>query len=116
MENEKVFAMSTGRVIPCLVAKAQRKGRTQQEVYAVIAWLLGYSPQQIDDCVANGVSYQEFFDAAPLLNPHWENIRGTVCGVRVQEVADPLMRKIRCQDKLVDDLAKGKDLAKVLSW
>lgn len=116
MENEKVFAMSTGKVIPCLIAKAERKGRSRQEVFAAIGWLTGYSDAQIEDCMANGVSYQAFFDGAPRLNPRWENIAGTVCGVRVQEVADPLMRKIRCLDKLVDDLAKGKDLAKVLSW
>ena len=114
MENEKIFAMTVGKVIPLLVAKAERKDRTQEEVYAVICWLTGYTEDGIAKKIQENVTYREFFEQAPEMNPVWENITGSICGVKIQEIADPLMKKIRCLDKLVDELAKGKPLNRVL--
>lgn len=114
MENEKVYAMSTGRVIPCLVAKAERKGRTRQEVYAIICWLTGYSEKELENRISPNVTCKQFFDEAPNINPNCEKITGSICGVKIQEIEDPLMKKIRYLDKMVDELAKGKDLERIL--
>jgi hypothetical protein len=114
MQNEKVFAMDFGRVYSCLVAKAERKGRTREEVDAAASWLTGYTPQEIAAAASGGTTYGDFFRQAPAPNPYRDKVTGTVCGVRVEAVEDPTMREIRRLDKMVDELAKGKPLEKVL--
>lgn len=114
MENEKVFAMSLGKVYPLLVAKAERKGRTKAEVDEVTCWLTGYTKDQLDIQISEGVSYGRFFAEAPAINPNATKITGSVCGIKVQEIEDPLMQKIRWLDKLVDELAKGKPMEKII--
>ncbi len=114
MQPEKVYAMRLAAVYPLLVAKAVRKGRTQEEVDAVISWLTGYAPQDVRTLAASDVTYGAFFRDAPHPNPNRELIRGTVCGVRVEQIEDPLMREIRRLDKLVDELAKGRPMSAVL--
>ena len=106
--------MSFARVYPCYVAKAERKGRTKAEVDTIIRWLTGYSPQQLDAVLAAQSDVETFFAQAPQMNPQRSLITGSVCGVRVEEIADPLMRELRYLDKLMDELAKGKALEKIL--
>lgn len=114
MENEKVFAMSFAKVYPMLIAKAERKGRTRNEVLEVTAWLTGYTPGEIESQTASDISYGDFFRKAPALNPSRKLIKGSICGVKVELIEDPLMQEIRCLDKLVDELAKGKAMGKIL--
>ena len=111
---ERVFAMPFSSVYPHYVAKAEKKGRTKQEVNKVICWLTGYSPQALAGQIKRETSFEAFFDDAPEFNPNAEKITGTVCGVRVEEVEHPLMRKIRYMDKLVDELARGRPMEKIL--
>ena len=110
MPGQSVFDMKVSKVYPLLVAKAERKGRTKAEVDAVTAWLTGYDMSTVDP----DVTYEEFFRNAPAYNPRAELITGTVCGIRVEEIEDPLMKRIRQLDKLVDELAKGKPMEKIL--
>ncbi|MCR1918444.1 DUF2200 domain-containing protein [Frisingicoccus caecimuris] len=114
MENEKVFAMSFSKVYGLLIAKAERKGRTRAEVEEVTSWLTGYTAQQIDDLMDSEIFYGDFFRQAPAMNPNREKIIGVVCGVRVENVENSLMRDIRYLDKLVDELARGKAMEKIL--
>ena len=114
MDNQKAFAMEFARVYPLLVTKAQRKGRTAQEVEQVTCWLTGYTPADLLRAQQDGTSYGDFFRNAPAPNPCRDQIKGTVCGVRVENIEDPLMREIRYLDKLVDELAKGKPMEKIL--
>lgn len=114
MENEKVFAMSFSKVYGLLIAKAERKGRTRAEVEEVTFWLTGYTAQQIDELMDSEIPYGDFFRQAPEMNPNREKITGVVCGVRVENVENSLMRDIRYLDKLVDELAKGKAMEKIL--
>ena len=114
MENEKVFVMSFSKVYGLLIAKAERKGRTRAEVEEVTSWLTGYTAQQIDELMDSEISYGDFFRQAPEMNPNREKITGVVCGVRVENVENSLMRDIRYLDKLVDELAKGKAMEKIL--
>jgi hypothetical protein len=110
----RIFTTSVAAVYPHYVAKAQRKGRSKAEVDAVIRWLTGYSQDALDKLLADKTDFQTFFAQAPAMNPARDQVTGSVCGVKVQEVEDPLMREIRILDKLVDELAKGKALEKVL--
>lgn len=110
----RIYSMKFASVHPLYVAKAERKGRTRAEVDAVIRWLTGYSEVQLAALLAADTDFETFFREAPRMNPARSLIRGVVCGVRVEEVAEPLMREIRYLDKLVDELAKGKALEKVL--
>lgn len=114
MENEKVFAMSFSKVYGILIAKAERKGRTRAEVEEVTFWLTGYTAQQIEELMDSEISYGDFFRQAPAMNPNREKITSVVCGVRVENVEDSLMRDIRYLDKLVDELARGKAMEKIL--
>lgn len=114
MPAHKIFAMPFARVYPMYVQKAQRKGRTQAEVDEVICWLTGYDAAGLAKQIERQSSFEAFFAEAPALHPHRHLIQGTVCGVRVESVDDPLMQKIRQLDKLVDELAKGRPMAKVL--
>lgn len=114
MTNEKVFAMSFARVYPMLIAKAERKGRSRDEVHAVTAWLTGYSNGQLEELLNSDITYGDFFRNAPAMNPARKKITGSVCGVKVETIEDPLMREIRYLDKLVDELAKGKPMEKIM--
>ncbi|MGN6691019.1 MAG: DUF2200 domain-containing protein [Sphingopyxis sp.] len=114
MTEHRIYRMSFAKVYPLLVAKAERKGRTKAEVDEVIRWLTGYSQQQLDVLLAAGTDFAGFFAGAPALNAARSEIGGVVCGVRVEDIADPLMREIRYLDKLVDELARGKSLEKIL--
>ena len=114
MTNEKVFAMSFAKVYPLLIAKAERKGRTREEVLAVTTWLTGYSKEQLEELLDLDISYGDFFRKAPSLNPARKSITGSVCGVKLEAIQDPLMQEIRYLDKLVDELAKGKPMEKIL--
>ncbi len=113
MTNDKVFAMPIGKVYPLLVAKAERKGRTRAEVDEVTRWLTGYDQAELEAQLERNVSYGDFFLQAPRMNPNAALITGSVCGVKVQEVEDPLMRRLRYLDKLVDELAKGWPMEKI---
>jgi hypothetical protein len=114
MDNARVFKMSFASVYPHYINKAEKKGRTKEEVDAIIRWLTGYSQQQLQAVIDNKTDYQTFFDQAPELNPNASKITGVICGYRVEEIEDPLMQKIRYLDKLIDELAKGKAMEKIL--
>ena len=109
-----VFSMSMAKVYPLLVQKAERKGRTQAEVDEVITWLTGYDAAGLKNQLDKGVDLATFYAEAPCMNPNRDLIKGVVCGVRVEDVEDPLMKQIRQLDKLVDELAKGKSIDKIL--
>lgn len=113
-KRHPIFSMSFASVYPHYVAKAERKGRSQTEVDEVICWLTGYSHGELARQIRTGVDFETFFAEAPRLTPRRKLIVGVVCGVRVEDVPDPLMRKIRYLDKLVDELAKGKAMEKIL--
>jgi hypothetical protein len=114
MTNERVFAMKFAKVYPLYVQKAERKNRTQEEVDRVICWLTGYDRAGLRRQIEEEVDFETFFARSPGIHPNSALIKGVVCGVRVEEVEDPLMRKIRYLDKLVDELAKGKAMEKIL--
>jgi hypothetical protein len=110
----RVFAMSFASVYPLYVQKAEKKGRTKDEVDEIIAWLTGYSGEVLQRAIDAKVDFETFFAEAPRMHPNAGLITGVVCGVRVEDVADPLMQKIRYLDKLIDELAKGKKMASIL--
>ena len=114
MNSEKVYAMSFAKVYPLLVAKAERKGRTADEVNEIICWLTGYNEEEIQHAIKEAVAYRDFYQNAPALNPNRRLIKGVICGVRVESIDDPLMQEIRYLDKMVDELAKGKTMDKIL--
>jgi hypothetical protein len=114
MQRHRIFTTPFASVYPHLVRKVERKGRTREEVDQVICWLTGYSPDALADQIERKTDFETFFDEAPALHPNAGKITGVVCGVRVEAVEDPLMRKIRRLDKLVDELAKGRPMEKVL--
>ena len=114
MPRADVTKMPFGKLYPLLVSKAEKKGRTREEVDQVTAWLTGYTPEAIARMEQSGTEYGEFFRSAPAMNPKRALIHGRVCGVRVEEIQDPLMRDIRYLDKLVDELAKGNALVQFL--
>ena len=114
MDTHRIFKMSFASVYPLYVQKAQRKGRTKKEVDEVICWLTGYSPRALATQIEERKDFATFFGEAPALHPNAGKITGVVCGVRLEEIEDPLMRKIRYLDKLVDELAKGRPMGKIL--
>jgi hypothetical protein len=114
MTGHRIFTMKFARVYPLLVQKAERKGRTRAEVDEVIRWLTGYTQAGLERQIAEERSVEAFFAEAPRMHPHAHRITGVVCGVRVEDVEDPLMQKIRWLDKLVDELAKGRAMEKIL--
>ena len=114
MTNEHVYKIAFSSVYPLLVQKAERKGRTKSEVDAVICWLTGYDDSGLQTQIAKNTDYQTFFAEAPQINPNAVKITGMICGHRVEEIEEPLMQKVRQLDKLVDELAKGKPMEKVL--
>ena len=114
MDKQRVFKMSFASVYPLYVQKAERKGRTKKEVDEVICWLTGYSPQALAAQIKQKKDFETFFSEAPSLHQDASKITGVICGVRIEEIEDPLMRKIRCLDKLVDELARGRPMEKIL--
>jgi hypothetical protein len=114
MANERIFAMSFAGVYPHYVTKAEKKGRTKEEVDEVIRWLTGYTKAGLEKQIRAKTDFRTFFERAPKFNPNASLIKGTVCGIRVENIEDPLMQKIRYLDKLVDELAKGKKMEKIL--
>lgn len=114
MENHRIYAMAFAKVYLMYIAKAERKGRTAAEVDEVIRWLTGYDAAGIAAALADARDFRTFFAQAPAMNPARARITGSVCGVKVQEIAEPLMREIRYLDKLVDELAQGKPMVRIL--
>lgn len=114
MAEHRIYSTSFASVYPHYIAKAERKFRTKAEVDKILAWLTGYSREQLETVLANGDDFRSFFANAPRLNPSRKLITGTVCGVRVQDVDEPLMQEIRFLDKLIDELAKGRPMEKIL--
>jgi hypothetical protein len=114
MSTHRIFAMPFAKVYPAYVQKAERKGRTQEEVDEIIRWLTGYTAAGLRKQLEKETDFETFFAKAPKLNPNVGLIKGVVCGIRVEEVEDPLMQKIRWLDKLIDELAKGKAMEKIL--
>lgn len=114
MQGHRIYSMSFASVYPHYVAKAERKGRTRAEVDAIIAWLTGYDGQALQAVLDTGTDFAAFFAGAPALNPARSEVKGLVCGVRVEAIEEPLMREIRILDKLVDELAKGRTMEKIL--
>ena len=114
MKKHRIYTTSFASVYPHYVQKAEKKGRTRQEVDEVICWLTGYSPSALADQVERRTDFETFFDDAPSLHPNVSKITGVVCGVRIEEIEDPLMRKVRYLDKLVDELARGRPMEKIL--
>ena len=106
--------MLFSKVYPLLIAKAEKKGRTRAEVNAITSWLTGYTAEQIESYLSTDLTYGDFFRNAPALNPNRTLIKGTVCGVRVEGIEDPLMREMRYLDKLIDELAKGKKIETII--
>ena len=113
-KKPRVFTMSFASVYPLYVQKATKKGRTQDEVDQVIRWLTGYTKAQLQKVIDKKVDLETFFAKAPRMNPNVGLIKGVVCGIRVEEIEDPLMQKIRWLDKLIDELAKGKKMESIL--
>lgn len=113
-KNPRIFTMPFASVYPLYVQEAAKKGRTQEEVDQIIAWLTGNGAEQLRQAIDGAVDLEAFFARAPRMNPNAGLITGVVCGVRVEDVADPLMRKIRYPDKLVDELARGKKMESIL--
>ena len=113
-DNHRIYKTSFAGVYRHYVTKAEKKGRTKAEVDAVICWLAGYTRKALHAQVTAKTNFETFFDRAPALNPNADKITGTICGVKIQEIEHPLMRKIRYMDKLVDELAKGRPMEKIL--
>ena len=114
MPEHRIFSTRFSSAYPLYVQKAERKGRTQAEVDRIVCWLTGYGERDLQRLLQTEVDFRTFFAEAPALHPNTSSITGVVCGVRVEDIADPLMRKIRCLDKLIDELARGKAMEKIL--
>jgi hypothetical protein len=114
MARHRIFATKFSKIYPLYIQKAERKNRTKEEVDRVICWLTGYSQVGLEQQIEQEIDFEAFFAQAPAIHPGSALIKGVVCGVRVEEIEDPLMKKIRYLDKLIDELAKGKALEKIL--
>lgn len=114
MKNNKIYSMSFDSVYPLYINKAAKKGRTKEEVDQIIKWLTGYSQEQLEFQLESHKDFETFFAEAPLLNPGRKLIKGVICGIRVEDISDPLMQEIRYLDKLIDELSKGKPMDKIL--
>lgn len=114
MARHRIFAMKFANVYPLYIQKAERKNRTREEVDRIICWLTGYDQSGLQEQIDRGNDFETFFAQAPAMHPNRSQIKGVVCGVRIEEIEDPLMQNIRYLDKLVDELAKGKALEKIL--
>lgn len=114
MEKHRIFTISFASVYPHYINKAAKKGRTKEEVDTIICWLTGYNQQELQELIDNKTDFETFFTEAPQMNQNISKITGVICGYRVEEIEDKLMQKIRYLDKLVDELAKGKTMEKIL--
>jgi hypothetical protein len=114
MDNSRVFKMTFASVYPMYVQKAEKKGRTKEEVDEIICWLTGYSAKSLQQQIDKKSDFETFFTQAPQINPNVSKITGVICGYRVEEIEDKLMQKIRYLDKLIDELAKGRKMEKIL--
>ncbi len=114
MTKHRIYSISVASVYPHYLAKAGKKGRTKKEVDEIFRWLTGYSQAKLDRQLEAGTNFETFFARAPLLNPARSLITGTICGIRVEEIEEPLMRELRYMDKLIDELAKGRPMEKIL--
>ena len=114
MDNSRIYKMSFAGVYPHYINKAEKKGRTKAELDEIIFWLTGYNKESLQKVIDNKTDFETFFADAPQLNPNVSKITGVICGYRVEEIEDKLMQKIRYLDKLVDELAKGKTMEKIL--
>lgn len=114
MNNEKIYQMPLSKVYPLLVNKTTRKGRTQAEAGEIIRWLTGYTQEELEELLKSPTTYGDFFRNAPTPHPNRTRIQGSICGIKVEEIQEPLMREIRYLDKLIDELAKGKAMEKIL--
>jgi hypothetical protein len=114
MAKHRIFTTSVASVYPLYVAKAERKGRAKAEVDEIFRWLTGYTQSQLERQLKNETDFETFFSEAPRLNPLRTQIKGVICGVRIEEIEEPTMREIRYLDKLIDELAKGKTMEKIL--
>lgn len=112
--NERVYKMSFAGVYPHYIEKAEKKGRTKEEVHEIIFWLTGYDEKSLQKILENKINFKDFFEQAPQINPNASLIKGVICGHRVEEIEEELMRNIRYLDKLIDELAKGKSMEKIL--
>lgn len=114
MDNSRVYKMKFASVYPHYITKAEKKGRTRQEVNDLIFWLTGYDETLLNDVLTNQTDIENFFNSAPNFNPDANKITGVICGYRVEEIEDPIMQKVRYLDKIIDELAKGKSLDKIM--
>ena len=114
MNNEKIYNMQFSKIYPLLLNKVQKKGHTKEETDMIINWLCGYSEEDINNMLDSDITYRKFFENAPLLNPNRKLITGSICKIKVEDIQDPLMQNIRYLDKLIDELAKGKKMEKIL--
>lgn len=114
MDLARVYRMKFAGVYPLYVAKVERKGRTKEELHTIICWLTGYDEASLQRQIEAGVDFETFFAQAPQMNPNVSKITGMICGYRVEEIEDPVMRQVRYLDKLVDELAKGRAMEKIL--
>ncbi len=112
--KDRIYAMSVARVYPLYIAKVERKGRTKEEVDTIIRWLTGYTTKGFETTLKKEINFEKFFNKAPLLNPARFLIKGLICGIRVEDIKDPVVREVRYLDKLIDELAKGKSMDKIL--
>lgn len=113
-EKHRIFTTSVSKVYPYYIAKAEKKGRTKAEVDEIISWLTGYTQRQLEAHLKKQTDFETFFSKAPNLHPRRTSIQGVICGIRVEDIRDPLMRELRYLDKLIDELAKGKPMEKIL--
>ena len=114
MNNDKIYKMKFSKIYPLLVNKAVKKGRTKQEVDTIINWLTGYNEKQIETMLENDIDYETFFNEAPQKNKNRHLIKGKICNIKIEDIDEPLMKEIRYLDKLIDELAKGKAMDKIL--
>ena len=115
MKNqEKIYKLSFPRVYPYYVEKAEKKGRSKEEVNEIICWLTGYSKKELEDILAGDMNFETFFTQVPQINPNASKITGVICGIRVEDIEDDIVQKARYLDKLIDELAKGKAMEKIL--
>jgi len=114
ISNNRVYKMKFSSVYPLYIQKVERKGHNKEEVDTIINWLTGYKKEDIAKIISNGIDFETFFNQAPQLNPNTSKITGLICGIRVEDIEDKIMQKVRYLDKLIDELAKGKDMEKIL--
>lgn len=114
MAEHKIYKMSFSSVYPHYITKAERKERKKEEVDEIILWLTGYSEEELKKQINKEVNFEEFFEQAPAMNPARKEVKGVICGVRVEDIEEPLMQEIRYMDKMIDELAKGKKMEKIL--